>query len=397
MGVMNIEDPAKETAPRHALLQLSFRPFFLLGALAAIGLVACWLGIYGSKSAVRYYTSAAVWHGHEMIFGYTVAVIAGFLLTAARNWTDIMTARGAGLGLLVLLWLAGRVAPWLPGAPGAVVAMLDLAFLPVAAIVLAVPLLRAGKASNIMFVPLLLMLTVANALVHAEALGAASGLATTGLYLGLDMVVLLIVVMGGRVIPFFTERGVGNLNLPRYAMLDRVIITATGALVLAELAGWSVAVGITALVAGIANGMRVVQWYSGRIWRVPLVWVLHTGYAWLAAGLLLRAVASAGGVTPSIAIHALTAGAIGVLTLGMMARVALGHTGRPLAVGRWMVSAFVLANIAALVRVGVPLLVPAWYGAAVQLSGGIWIAAFTIFLATYTPILIRPRIDGRPG
>ncbi|MEO8604306.1 MAG: NnrS family protein, partial [bacterium] len=205
--------PIQSTARTHqphqplAVFALGFRPFFLVAALAAIALVASWIAVYGGAISLRTYYGAMNWHGHEMIFGYTAAVIAGFLLTSVRNWTSVDTLRGAPLGVLVALWIAGRLVAFAPGAmPGWLIAAVDVAFLPILAASLAVPLLRARQWHNLPFVPVLLLLAFANALVHLDVLGVAPGGATMGLYLGVNLIVLLIAIIGGRVIPFFTER-----------------------------------------------------------------------------------------------------------------------------------------------------------------------------------------------
>jgi len=395
--VTSRKDPAGTAVPVFAL---GFRPFFLVAGAAAVVLLALWVLHYTAQTALGAYYPPAIWHGHEMVFGYTVAVIAGFLLTAVRNWTDLQTLRGAPLAVLVALWVAGRVLPFhADEVPHAVVAGTDLLFLPLLTVALAVPLLRRREARNLVFLPLLLALTLANALVHCEILGYAQSTARIGLYLGVNLVVLIIAVIGGRVIPFFTQRalpgaaprqwpaveGVGYGSIVAFAVLD--------GLWPAGLSG-----GLVALLAAVSHGVRLAGWYDRRIWGVPLLWVLHAGYAWMVIGFGLAAVAAAGLISPGAALHAFTVGAIGMLTLGMMARVALGHTGRPLEPARVMGLAFVLVVAAAGVRVaGATLAAAEWYIWSVSLSGALWGGAFAVFVAVYTPILLRPRVDGQPG
>jgi uncharacterized protein involved in response to NO len=379
---------------------LGFRPFFLAAGVAAIGLVGLWIADYAGAISLPTYYGAVSWHGHEMVFGYTAAVVAGFLLTAVRNWTSVQTLRGGALAALLALWLAGRLAPLLPGVlPGWFVAVVDLAFLPILAASLAVPLLRRRQWRNLPFVPILLVLAAANALVHLDVLGVAPGRANSGLYLGVDLIVLLIAIIGGRVIPFFTERALPGAK-PRvwmpveWACIGSVVTVAA----LGLLPGAPILTVIVATVAAAAHALRLWGWSDRRLWSVPLLWILHAGYGWLVVGFALEALSAAGIVRPQLALHAYTAGAIGALTLGMMARVSLGHTGRLLGAAPPMVAAFALVNVAAVLRVfaawGLP---DEWYVAAIVASGIAWAAAFALFVGAYAPILTRPRSDGLEG
>ncbi|MFN8642492.1 MAG: NnrS family protein [Candidatus Binatia bacterium] len=377
---------------------LGFRPFFLLAGSAAVALVAAWLAIYRGLIGLPVYYDAITWHGHEMVFGYTVAVIAGFLLTAVRNWTGVPTPTGGRLALLAALWLAGRLAPLLPGVlPAAAIALLDLAFLPALALALAGPLWRQPQARQLVFLPLLLGLAGANALVHLQMLGVTAITARPALYFAVDLIVLLIAVVGGRVLPFFTERGVAAAPR-RWPAVELAVWITTGGVALVDLFAWPPAVAVPVCAAGAAaHAARLAGWYDRRVWRVPLLWVLHLGYAWVAIGFALKAAVAAGLLIPMVGLHALTVGAIGVLTLGMMARVALGHTGRPLRASAPTAVAFALVNAAAAARALVAAALPAWYAETVLAAGVLWLAAFAIFVADYAAILVRPRIDGQPG
>jgi uncharacterized protein involved in response to NO len=375
---------------------LGFRPFFLAAGVYAVLLMALWLAMLqggvepGSLPPL-------VWHGHEMLFGFTVAVIAGFLLTAAQNWTGIRTPSGKPLAALFLLWLAGRVAFLLPGVPAGLVAAVDLAFLPVLALALALPILRAKQLHNYPFPVMLLALTVANALVHGEALGW-TATASEGLHLATYVVVTMIVVMGGRVIPSFTDNKLRTRARRWKAIEILVPVVTIGALLAAVVAPVSPATAVLAAIAAAVHAIRLAGWYTKQYWSVPLLWVLHLGYGWIALGFALLALAAAGvGSAAGSALHAFTAGAIGVLTLGMMARVSLGHTGRMLEPAALMSWAFAAANLAALVRVAVPLVLPQAYATGMAVAGGLWTVAFVLFAAIYTPVLLRPRVDGKPG
>ncbi len=382
-----------------ALFALGFRPFFLAAGWSAVAFMVAWLGIYFESWPVPEYYGTIGWHGHEMLFGYTVAVVAGFLLTAVRNWTGMETLSGGRLAALVALWLAGRVLPFMPGAPDWLIAAVDLAFLPMLALSLGPVLWRAGQRTNLVFLLLLALLTAANVVVHLSRLGVLEGAGGTlaGLQLGVGVIVLLIAVLGGRVIPFFIERG-ANAQVRVWPWIERAALASAALwLVASVFMHGTIAHEVLAWAAAAIHGLRLATWHRRGLWRVPLLWVLYTGYGWLVLGLALDAAAVAHWLAPAVAIHAFTAGAIGTMTLGMMARVALGHTGRPMQAAPMMVAAFLLINLSAFVRVVLGALLPAHYGDWLIVAGSLWIAAFAFFVIVYTPVLSLPRVDGRPG
>ena len=381
------------------VFNLGFRPFFLLSGAFAIILMALWIPVFTGGRALSTYYGQIGWHSHEMIFGYTVGVIAGFLLTAVRNWTGRPTATGASLAALITVWLLGRILPFFSTTmPAWLISVVDLAFLPALTASIAVPLVRHGEKRNLLFVPLMLGLFAGNLLVHLELLGLLPAVARHGIFLGLYLIILLIVIMGGRVIPFFTERALSGVVIKRRPVLEWLAPWSVIAFMLAEILFPSSKVaGALAGLAGIINGVRVISWYSQRYWQVPLLWVLHLGYGWIVVGFLMKAAASFGLIPAQFTIHAFTVGGIGVLTLGMMARVSLGHTARPLKVGLSMAVAFALLNLAAIFRGVLPAFLPLWFSQLILLSGLLWIAAFLVFVIVYTPILTQPRIDGQLG
>lgn len=381
------------------LFALGFRPFFLLAGLLGIALMALWAAVFVYGFAVETYYGQIVWHSHEMIFGYSAAVIAGFLLTAVRNWTGRATPTGSLLAGIALLWLFGRILPLFPNHfSHGFIAFIDLAFLPALAVAVGVPLLQSGERRNLMFLPLLGAFWLANGLVHAEVLGWSPDVARGGIFLGLNLVVLLIVIMGGRVIPFFTERALAGVAMKRWRVVEGLAPLSVVLFLVAEWtrpdSPWTAAFGAF---AACANGIRFAGWYTHRYWRVPLLWVLHLGYAWIVVGFLLKLGAGLGLVPPQFTIHAFTVGGIGVLTLGMMARVALGHTGRALRLSAPMVAAFALVNLAAVARGLLPIVYPQGFLQLIVASSLLWIAAFVIFIFVYAPILVQPRVDGQSG
>jgi uncharacterized protein involved in response to NO len=334
-----------------------------------------------------------------MLLGYSTAVIAGFLLTAVRNWTGLQTVNPDQLAGLCFLWIYGRVLPFYSGLlPDVFIAAIDVAFLPALAYYLSKPILSTGNHKNLVFIALLLAMTMANAMIHAQILAVAENTAGSGLSMVVAIIVMMILVVAGRVFPFFTERGLSGVVCIRNQGLDIAAIAlslAVFVLMVFNVSG--IVLALTALAALAANVMRVAGWFTPRIWYVPLLWVLYVGYGWLILGFALVALSAWELVLPSLALHAFTVGGIGVLTLGMMARVALGHTGRVLKASNVMAIAFVLINLAALLRVLFPALLPAWYSGLVIASTYSWLAAFSLFAYYFLPMLASPRVDGQPG
>lgn len=381
-----------------ALFALGFRPFFLCAGIAAVVLMVIWLLGYTKRDPLLTYYGSSGWHAHEMLFGYVVAVVAGFLLTAVRNWTNSETMRGMPLAALTLLWLAGRILPLLLFIPPWMVALVDLAFLPVLAIVLAVPLVRAKQNRNLFVVALLGVLMLANVLVHSEWLGYAMDTARLGEVLAIYTLVLLITVIAGRVIPFFIASALPAAKVLSRPAIDYMSIITVILLALSDLFSPSVRVVVVcALLAALVHAWRLRGWMVWAALTQPLLAVLLVGYAWLVVGFALLAFAYSGYISTMLAFHALMVGGIGVLTLGMMARVALGHTGRPLRASPLVALAFFLVNVAAIVRVAGPPLTLRYTQAVISAAGALWITGFVLFLVIYIPILVQPRVDGRPG
>lgn len=393
-----IAEPA--TRPRLALAGKGFRPFFALAAAYAALIIPVWLLIVRGVLGAPAYLDANSWHAHEMIFGFTVAVIAGFLLTAVGNWTQRETLIGTPLLGLAGLWLLGRIAMLLaPVLPRGLAATTDLAFLPALGWAIARPLIATGNRRNFVMIGVIAALFAANCVVHLGALGALPAHAARLACLSaLDVIVLLMLVISGRVLPTFTRNATG-VETKSHVFLDRA--TALGAgLMTAIAAAWpeSRAAGAAAGVVALLACARAIHWATRHTLRVPLLWILHVGYLWLPIGLLLRALPALGvPLWGSLATHALTAGAIGALTLGMMARVALGHSGRTLAASPAMAWAFLAITLSAVVRVFVPLLALRWHASALIVAGALWTLAFSLYLVVYMPILTSPRIDGKAG
>ncbi|MFA9218888.1 MAG: NnrS family protein [Sphingomonadaceae bacterium] len=382
-------------------LRLGFRPFYLLAALFAVLSVPLWLLAYTGHGA-SLPNLTLLWHMHEMSFGFIVAVVIGFLYTAARNWTDRWTPRGRPLALLAGLWLAGRIAMLL--APPAVAAAIDLLFLPVSAWPLYRVLKQAGNTRNLPMPGLLLLLALANGVYHAAALGWLTLSPLLPIHAALLIVVLLATMIGGRVLPGFTKNmAPGSLpysdaRLDRAGMLALVLAAVTW-LLLAAGVRWMPAplAALACASAGLLLLWRLSGWCTLKTLRYPLLWILHCSYGWIGVGMLLLAAAALGLGTSSSALHALTVGALSGLIIGMITRTALGHTGRPLRAGRAETAAFLLLQGAALLRLAANLTPLAAREALLWATAGGWCAAFAVYLWVYAPYLLAPRLDGKDG
>ena len=379
----------------YALFALGFRPFYLVASLFASLSVVLWIGGYAGVLP-HVYGGDPVRHAHEMIYGFAVAVIVGFLFTAGRNWSGRPTPHGPLLAAFVALWLAGRLLAFTPWTMAA--ALVSAAFPVAAAAALAVPFVQAGLRRNYFFLGLLVAIGAADLVVQLALSGAVAWPARVGLHAGLDIVLLIMVAIAGRVIPMFTNNAIRGADATRWASIEKLALGSLVLLMAADLLQLPPEVlALVAAFAAIAHAARLSLWHPWRTVRHPLVWILHLGYAWIVVHLALRVPGALGWMPATLATHALTAGAIGCMTLGMMTRTARGHTGLPLVAGRGEIACYVLVGIAALVRVFCPLLAPSHYVAAVIVSGLCWAAAFGTYAFLYAPVLVRARLDGRPG
>jgi uncharacterized protein involved in response to NO len=382
-----------------ALFGLGFRPFFLLAGLSASLMMFLRIISYRWGEAFPNYFDSTSWHSHEMLFGYGVAVIAGFLLAAVGNWINHPMPKGKSLAALVVLWLSGRILPFFPQQiPDWLIAFSDWIFLPVLLAVIGIPIVRAKNVRNYGFLLVLGVMTLANAEVHLRQLGINITDLPFGITFMLNLLILMIVLMGGRVIPFFTKSALPEAATKISIPVEWAAVGFSIALMAGEVCQLSpVILGILAGSAAILHALRLVGWHDIRVWKTPLLWVLHLGYAWIVVGYALTALAKYGMILPFLATHAFTAGGIGMVTLGMMARVSLGHSGRPLIPPKLTVLAFALLNVSALLRVVAPVFFISNYGSWILLSGSLWILAYLFFLWDYFPMLLAPRVDGRPG
>ena len=396
-GFIPLVEPRKPAAAATgtALFALGFRPFYLLAAVFAALSIALWAAQVAGWLG-HAYLPGPMWHAHEMLFGFTLAVVVGFLFTAGRNWSNRPTPVGVPLAALAVLWIAGRVlvvTPYLWAS-----ALVDAAFPFAAALALALPFWAARQRRNYFFVGVLALMGWADLALHLSVLGVLNLPAFFGLRIALDVVLFVMAVMAGRVIPMFTNNGVPGAGAERRPALDRAALGAVIALTLADaLAIEGLPMAAIAFIAAAAHALRWACWKPWRTLRVPIVWVLHAGYGWIPIHLALRAATELGAVGSSAATHALTTGAAGTLIIGMMTRTSRGHTGRSLHADAFDVAAYLAVALAAVIRVALPVAAPALTMHAVVVSAGLWCVGFGLFAIRYAPTLIRPRLDGRPG
>jgi uncharacterized protein involved in response to NO len=396
---MQISEP--QPTSRYPFFELSFRPFFLLGSLFAIVSVILWVLIYQYNQTILSDTrlTGVHWHAHEMIYGYGVAIITGFLLTAVKNWTGVQTIQGFPLFMLAAIWGLARLMPYLPF-DNALLAMavLDLLFnLLVCALVL-LPIVRVRQWKQAGIWTKLGLLFVGNVLFYLGLFNLLDDGIRMGLYTGLYIIISLIMLMGHRVIPFFIEKGVGYPAKVRdYSWIGIVSFALMFVFLVTEVYyRLPMVAAVTAILLAGIHALRLVSWHIVGIWKKPLLWVLYIGYGWIVAGFILYASAYFLDTNPMLAIHAFAYGGIGMITLGMMARVSLGHTGRnvfdpPAFLG----SAFLLVFAGGVFRVLLPLLTAQYYSTWILVSQLLWVLAFMMFAVYYFPVLMKRSVDER--
>jgi uncharacterized protein involved in response to NO len=381
-----------------ALFSYGFRPFFLGAAVWAITALAIWIGSLQGRLALAPGYGALPWHGHEMLFGYGSAVVAGFLLTAVPNWTGRLPVAGVRLMALFALWCLGRVALLATGVTGATAAAaIDSLFLPCLLIVMGREIIVGENWRNLMPLALIAIFAIANIAFHAEVLTA--GAPGYGLRAGVAALVALIVLIGGRITPSFTHNWLfraGSPVLPApFGLFDKIALVVTGI----ALAAWIAVPGtmVTAwlfLVATAILSVRLWRWKGTYTWREPLLLVLHVGYAFVPLGFLLAAMSM---LTPQFlagtaALHAWTVGAVGLMTLGVMTRATRGHTGHALTASSMTVASYGAMIAAALMRIAAGFF-PQAYMRLIELAGAAWMVAFALFLVEYAPMLLGPRMS----
>jgi uncharacterized protein involved in response to NO len=403
--MMNIEGQLVDAKPDDfgpPILRLGFRPFFLAAGIFAIISMAIWMASY--VFTVEFAFSglpANLWHAHEMIFGYAMAVVAGFLLTAIKNWTGIEVLRGVPLALLLALWLAARMMP-LSGlaVPMIVVAITDVAFLLLLIIVCLRPVLKVKQYEQVGIISKLFLLMLCNVVFYLGITGVVSDGVQWGLYSAIYMIIALVLVMIRRVMPMFIKNGIdGDIELKNRAWLDYASLVLLIVFWISDVfTTYEHLTAAVAMILTLLHTIRLAGWYTNRVWSKPLVWVLVVAYGFIILGFALKVLAIYANVSPSLSMHAFTAGGIGLVTIGMMSRVSLGHTGRnifaPPAIVFWSFAALVLG---AIIRVVFPLFNMELYIYWIVGSQLLWMIAFTLFVVLYAPMFLSARVDGRDG
>lgn len=389
-----------------AVFSYGFRPFFLgAGAYAALAMAGwiVWLAAAGAGWSQEWLPIAGSpfgWHAHEMVFGFAAAAIGGFLLTAVPNWTGALPLSGLPLVLLFATWLLGRLATgFSAGLPYPLVAVIDVLFLPLLGGMAARQLFIRPALRNLVFLVLVAVLTLCNIFFHFGNGGYVAIDPLAPVRAAILVVTLMVAIIGGRIIPAFTHNWLhgNNASAPkprRSPRLDVFALASLALLVPLEIAAAPEAVlGVTALVATVSNGARLVLWRGTATRSEPIVWVLHLGYAWIVIGLALRTLAAFTEAVPgAVVTHAFGTGAIGTMILAVMTRASLGHTGRRIIAPRPIVWSYGLVTLAALLRVGAPFLNAELYEPALMIAALSWIGAFAIFVFVYAPILTTQRV-----
>ena len=393
---MQITEPHKS---EYALFSLGFRPFFLLGSLFAAVTILPWMLIteYQQILLPDPRLSPMHWHAHEMLFGYAMAVISGFLLTAVTNWTGIQTLHGLPLLLLTVLWALARSMPYLPFDDALLLmVILDLLFNLLVCVLVWRPIAKAGQLRQQAGVGLLLgLLFIANVLFYLGLLQLLDNGIRMGLYTGLYAIISLIMLMGYRVMPFFIKKGIGYpVELRDYAWINYASVVLMLVFVVFDVyfPQPEVTVVCAILLAGI-HALRLFGWHSVGIWKKPLLWILYVGYGWIVVGFVLIAAAYFFNTDIMLAVHAFAYGAIGMVTIGMMARVSLGHSGRNVFnPPPFLLPVFVLLLAGGIVRVLLPLVMIQNGSVLILVSQILWMLAFMLFTVRFFSVLVKPSL-----
>lgn len=402
--MLNIEGQVVDSKPADfgpPVLRLGFRPFFLAAGVFAVLSMAIWMASY--VYAVEFTFSGIspnLWHAHEMMFGYVMAVVAGFLLTAIKNWTGEEVLRGKPLAFLFMLWLVARVLP-LTGFMGLeILAVLDVAFLFFLGVACLRPVLKVKQFKQIGIISKIFLLMLCNVAFYLGIFGVLAEGVQWGLYSALYMIMALIFAMLRRVMPMFIKNGIdGDVELINRAWVDYSSLVLLVCLWISDVfTGYDVVTAVLAVLLTLVHTLRLAGWYTSKIWSKSLVWILVVAYASFILGFALKALSISSGISPFLSVHAYTVGGIGMLTIGMMSRVSLGHTGRnvfePPAIAFW---SFAVLLLGVVFRVVFPLFNMELYIYWVGISQVLWMISFAIFVYAYAPMLLSARIDGRDG
>ena len=385
-----------------ALFELGFRPFFLFSSIFSVVATLIWMASFsfGWQLPVASITPIA-WHGHEMIFGYVMGITAGFLFTAVRNWTGVPTINGLPLMLLATVWLLARVLPFFDSPVLFVwAAVFDILFLLGFILAILHPIVKAKQWRQLAIVTNLVLILAANILYYLGDFHIVNQGVSWGLYSAVYLEMALIFTLARRVMPFFIERGVAyEVQLKNWRFIDISSLLFLSALWISDVfLQFDLLVALFAVVLAVIHSVRLWGWHTRGIWKAPLLWVLYLGYSMFILGFALKAINYFSFFSNTLPLHAFTYGGIGMVTMGMVSRISLGHTGRnimqPPKVVFWVFSSLFLGT---LTRVIAPILFPNFYLEWIIISQTLWIIAFSLFLFSYSHIFIQARVDGKPG
>lgn len=381
-----------------AIWGLSFRPFFLFGAISSIVLMFIWLGFQRSWFNLVGYYNPVIWHAHEMIYGFSASIIIGFLFTASANWVGKQGINNKKLQILFFTWVLGRMVPFIFKTPNLFASLIDLSFFPLAIYYLYPYLGIKEQKRNQVFFILFVLLFTGNSLIHLETLGLLNDVSRKGLMLGLSTIIMIITVIGGRVFPFFKQKAVENSTVKTIPVIEKLVFFSTFVFILTNtFFEMSYINSIICIFTGLLHLIRFYFWNPIQTRKVPILWILFIGYFWMILAFILKGVSIFYEIPVSPSSHLFTIGSIGILIYGMITRVSLGHTGRIIKADKTIILSYILLNLATILRVFIPLISIERYSLAILDSSLLWIIAFSLFVFKYSRILISPRPDGKEG
>lgn len=384
------------------LLTLAYRPLFLGGTLFSIVALGWWVHFWLNPFDWQPYGGAVWWHAHEMLFGFGVAIVSGFLLTTVASWTGVKALQGWPLLALAMVWLLGRLlVAFGGGLPEGVVMAADLLYLLLASAAMAYPIIRSRRWRHLVFLPMLITMTLLNGLSHWAIITDNTALAMQSLHATIFAFIWIIAFLGGRVLPAFTANSTNYLKAPPAVWLDITSITTIILMLIIALTGFTntpswLLLAVAALGA-VANSWRFLRWGILHSRGVPLLWSLHLSYAFIPLGFIALVLYSIGWTANlSAALHSFTVGAMGGMILAMISRITLGHTGRPLEPPRMMTLAYIAILTATVARVLLPAALPSQAHWAIAIAGILWIVAYLIYLLYYAHMLVSPNVESDP-
>lgn len=381
--------------PTKALWQIAFRPFFLFGAIYSILIVYLWISLYSGKLNFNNYYNSVNWHAHEMIFGFVIAIVTGFLFTASANWAGKDPLKGFKLQILFFFWVTPRVLSFIYQEANIIMSFFDLAFYPILIYFLSDYLGIEQQKRNRIFLLLFAFIFLANLIIHLEIFGIIENISRKANLFAIGSVLMMITIISGRVFPFFTKRVVMNAKLETKEWIEKYLFNFSLFFIFTNsIFETSIINSLVCFILAFLHFERFRNWHPTQTKEVPVLWILFTGYFWFILGFFIKALNFFFDLPMSFSTHLLTLGAISVIIYGMITRVSLGHTGRPIIADKIIVFSYYMINLAVFIRVFVPIFLTDFTNLAINVSGILWVLTFSIFVIKYWKILVSPRIDG---